>query len=134
MMIKKQLSAIGSAAILTMGLATGLVLNFSQTALAFEPKDVCQYNGSGNQDYGDLVGETANYTVLICLNGSKAYYFGQPKNGSGGIALKGINYGNKYVFRNGQYTYTVTTKFLTVTKNGKVIVKEKFVSELGPND
>ncbi len=133
MMLKKQLSAIGSAAILTMGLATGLVLNFSQTALAFEPKDVCQYN-AGNQDYGDEVGETANYTVVICTNGSKIYYFGRPKNGSGGIALRGINYGNKSVFRNGQYTYTVTTNFLTVTKNGKVIVKEKFVNGLQRND
>ncbi|MBD2136518.1 hypothetical protein H6F32_02705 [Anabaena sp. FACHB-1237] len=46
-----------------------------------------------------------------------------------------IKPGEKYIFRNGKYTYTVTNKVLTITKNGKVVLKEKFLNGgLYPND
>ncbi|MBD2136517.1 hypothetical protein H6F32_02700 [Anabaena sp. FACHB-1237] len=41
MKIKKQLSTIGSVAILSLCLATGLILNSPNTTLAIQQKDVC---------------------------------------------------------------------------------------------
>jgi len=96
---------------------------------ALQPKDVCQYN-SGNQDYGDYGGETTHYKVLICSNNSRTYYFGTDKRDGISIGVKGtqIKPGEKYIFRNGKYTYTVTKELLTITKNGKVVLKEKFLN------
>jgi hypothetical protein len=115
-------------------LASSLMLNNLPVSSLEEPS-VCEYN-QGTGSVSGVGGETANYNILICFDSQRrAYYVGEAKNGSGGIGpIRGNYRGQVYEFRNGQYTYTVTNKFLTVKKKGKVILREKLLNGLYPND
>ncbi|HEY9701968.1 MAG TPA: hypothetical protein V6C58_05960 [Allocoleopsis sp.] len=115
-------------------LASSLITN-NLPVHALEEPSICEYN-QGTGSVSGILGETANYRILICFDSQRrAYYVGEAKNGSGGIGpIKGNYRGGIYEFRNGKYTYVVTDKFLTVKKNGKVILKEKLLNGLYPND
>jgi hypothetical protein len=124
MQVKKILSTIGITTLL-LGLQTGLYLNNKDIALAADP---CHYNHGFGSKPG-IYRETTNYIIYICpVKKSEVYYYG--RNKFSGASLDGIlgRYtGGKYVFRNSNHIYTVTSNFLIVTRNGKVLLKEKII-------
>ena len=73
---------------------------------------------------------TKRFYVNIC--GSRSTpdrYVGSSKNGQS-IILPLKSYGNgTYTANNGKIRYTLTPNYLKVTENGRVIVKEKIVSQ-----
>ncbi|HEY9701967.1 MAG TPA: hypothetical protein V6C58_05955 [Allocoleopsis sp.] len=129
MQIKKILSTMGVTALL-LGLQTGLYLNNKDIALAADP---CHYNHGFGSKPG-IYRETENFIIYICpVKNSEVYYYGKNKFSSDSTeAILGRYTGGKYVFRNGSYIYTVTSNFLIVTRNGKVLRKEKIIKYQDP--
>lgn len=83
--------------------------------------------------------ETANYNVYICPgsgNNYSGYYVGVAKNGQGTITVPlSSNSEETYVARNANTTYTVTPFNLSVTQNGRNLLKEKVTSvNFGENE
>ncbi len=75
--------------------------------------------------------ETPNFDVYICGNDFPHVYVGRAKNGDSEITIPLAHTSNRntYVALNEDYPniyrYTLTPYQLTVTKNGKIIVRER---------
>lgn len=71
--------------------------------------------------------ETKNFDVYICGGDLPHTYVGIAKNGNGRITLPLEDTKDNYTFVavNGDYRYVLTRNWLTVTRNGRTIVREK---------
>ncbi len=130
MKVTNLIVSITTTALLGIGFTTFLPINYSK-ALGIK-NDACAQNGFEPH----IRAETRNYYIYICSRqGGEGVYFGQPKDQSDGI---GPIYGSfeksndtgrwRWVFPNGNYSYSVNDKYLVVTKNDEVILREKILS------
>lgn len=87
-------------------------------------KFVCPPSSGGSQF---VVAETVNFYIYICGGDLPNTYVGIAKNQkTGGIILPLKSYNNnQFVAVNGNVSYTLTRNELIVTRQGKVIVREK---------
>ena len=70
--------------------------------------------------------ETKNYLVYICGGDNPNTYVGMAKNGGNSISLPLQTYTrDRFVAVNGDTRYTLTRTELIVTKNGRVIARER---------
>lgn len=70
--------------------------------------------------------ETKSYLVYICGGDNPNTYVGMAKNGGNSISLPLQTYTrNRFVAVNGDTRYTLTRTELIVTKNGRVIARER---------
>lgn len=88
--------------------------------------DICPDDNAAVNRYA----ETASYQLWICSSANNPniprYYVGDAKNGSGGITLRLASYSpNQYVAVNNNYRYVLNRNQLVVTRNGKVILRER---------
>ncbi|MBE9228125.1 hypothetical protein IQ264_22135 [Phormidium sp. LEGE 05292] len=83
---------------------------------------VCESSG-GSQF---VSAETKNYLVYICGGDNPNTYVGMAKNGGNSISLPLQTYSrDRFVAVNGDTRYTLTRAELIVTKNGRVIARER---------
>jgi hypothetical protein len=101
-----------------------LTLVDTKLALHQNREVVC---GNGNTTY--VRAETRRYHVNICGNSEGPnLYVGSGKTGQA-IVLPLKSYSNgKYVAVSGTIRYILTSSYLTVTQNGRTILKEKVIS------
>ncbi|GFE70074.1 hypothetical protein [Chroococcus sp. FPU101] len=87
-------------------------------------KSVCPPSSGGSEF---VTAETANFYIYICGGDLPNTYFGVAKNSkTGGIILPLQSYSkDQFVAVNGNVRYTLTRHQLIVTRQGKVILKEK---------
>jgi hypothetical protein len=71
--------------------------------------------------------ETNNFFLYICGVSSPTNYVGVSKSNKKSISLP-LESSNPFIARNGDYTYTVTSQFLTITEKGKIIKKQPVIS------
>ena len=70
--------------------------------------------------------ETRNFTVYICGGDLPHTYVGIAKNGKGRITLPLQNTtGQTFIAVNNNYRYILTRNWLTVTQNGRTILRER---------
>lgn len=129
MNIKKLISSIATTAFLGIGFTTVLSMKTISTALA---EDFCNQHGFP----AFIEAETKNSYIHICaVSGGGLAYFGIPKNQSNGIGPIRGDYArsdnttgqSQFIFPNGNYSYIVTSRSLTVTKNRRVILQERIL-------
>lgn len=135
---KLTLAAVGSLLFLT-PLAKAVQINPSnytmheRTIVGHSPDErpilvaqesVCPPNSGGSQF---VSAETRNYYIYICGGDNPNTYVGVAKNNNtGGIILPLRSYNNsQFVAVNGNVRYTLTRNELIVTRNGRVIVRER---------
>jgi hypothetical protein len=93
-----------------------------QLTLAQSREVVC-----GNTTYARV--RTRNFYVNICGNSSHpTQYVGTSKGGQAIVLPLASDGDGRYVAVNGSVRYVLTNKFLTVTRNGRIIVREKVTS------
>lgn len=87
-------------------------------------KSVCPPSSGGSQF---VTAETANFYIYICGGDLPNTYVGVAKNlKTGSIVLPLQSYSkDQFVAVNGNVRYTLTRHQLIVTRQGKIIVKEK---------
>lgn len=73
--------------------------------------------------------ETKGYYVNICGNSNgPSRYIGSSKSGQALVIPLSSFSDGKYIARSGEFRYTLTRNFLTVTQNGRTILKQKVIS------
>jgi glutaredoxin len=105
----------------------GLSILILSTATSFAPPSLSQEVTCSDTIHARAV--TKGYYVNICGSRSTpTRYIGSSKNGQS-IVIPLKSYGNGiYTAKSGAIQYTLTSSYLKVTKNGKVILKEKIIS------
>lgn len=98
-------------------------LSPSNSILIAQETYVCP-EGSGGSLF--VTAETPRYLVYICGGDNPNTYVGISKNGGNGINVPLRSYTrDRFVAVNGTTTYTLTRTQLTVTQNGRVILRER---------
>lgn len=136
--LKLALAAVGALLVLTPSVeAAQTTPNHSnlhnRTLLGHTPDDrpiliaqeySCPPNSGGSQF---VAAETRNFYVYICGGDLPNTYIGISKNQrTGGIILPLRSYNNdRFVAVNGDVRYTLTRNELIVTRNGRVIARER---------
>jgi serine/threonine protein kinase, bacterial len=86
-------------------------------------------NSSCLSDKTFVSAETKNFSVYICGSISPTSYVGVDKrNGKKIILPLSSNQGDKFIAKNGIYTYTITNQSLIVEEGGKMLLKESTTS------
>jgi hypothetical protein len=83
--------------------------------------------GNGSTTYARA--ETKKYYVNICGNSSEPnLYLGAGKSGQAIVLPLKSHSNGKYVATSGAIRYTLTSSYLTVTQNGRTLLKERVIS------
>jgi hypothetical protein len=120
--LQLSLAAIGACLWLTPAKAE--TINPSQEATLIAQSSVCPPNSGGSQF---VTAETRSFYVYICGGDNPNTYVGVAKNANtGGIILPLRSYTNdRFVAVNRNVTYTLTRNELIVSRNGRVIQRER---------
>jgi glutaredoxin len=110
----------------------GLSILILSTATSFASPSLAQEVTCSDTIHARAV--TKGYYVNICGSRSTpTRYVGSSKNGQS-IVLPLKSYGNGiYTAKSGTIQYTLTSSYLKVTKNGKILIKEKIISQNSNN-
>lgn len=94
---------------------TGETTSSSNTA-----SDICP-----NSENQLIKAETRNFELYICGGNRPVHYIGRAKDGGNSITLPLSSQSpSKFVAKNANVRYTLTREFLTVTEDGRTILKE----------
>ena len=74
-----------------------------------------------------VAAETNNFFVYICGKSSPTNYVGVSKSNGESIILP-LQSNSQFTAKNGNYTYTITRQFLTVTQSGKIIRRDSIIA------
>jgi hypothetical protein len=97
---------------------------YTKLALDQSREVIC---GNGSTTYARA--ETKKYYVNICGNSSEPnLYLGAGKSGQAIVLPLKSHSNGKYVATSGTIRYTLTSSYLTVTQNGRTILKERVIS------